>query len=259
MSPTAKCGQVRGWMTDAASGSLSDARRGEFEKHVGDCAACHAEFQRVESLLGRIDQNLRAALAVEPSQQLLANVRQSIAAEPQRSRSWLGSNRRFAAVACAACAAVLLEVTALHRGNEPSRHYVAHTPVVNSVPARVSPPSRRSASAESIPPGATARSHSNKPRIAVAHQEFPRNTRLHNSEPEVIVQPGQMQAILQFVAETRSGKINGAQIEEGIKAAEKPLEIKPLNIAPLETSQGDTNEDPTAKSRAPGSADGRSE
>lgn len=245
-------------MSDAASGSLSDSRRGEFEKHVGDCAACHAEFQRVESLLGRIDQNLRAALAVEPSPQLLANVRQSIAAEPQRSTSWFGSNRRFAAVACAACAAVLLAVTVLHRGNEPSRHYVSHTRIVNSVPARVAPPPGRSASAESIPPGATARSHSNKPRLAVARQGLAMNPR-HDVEPEVIVQPGQMQAILQFVAQMRKGEIDGAKIEEGIQAAQKPLEIKPLEIAPLDTSVSDANEPSAASSREPGSANGRSQ
>lgn len=253
----AKCGKVRGWMADAASGSLSESRRGEFEAHIGDCAACRAEFQRTEKLLGKIDQNLRAALAVEPSPQLLANVRQSIAAEPQRSRRWLTRNVWVTAGASAALAVLLIAVM-LHRRNSPQPSYAPRPVIANAAPAHAPAAPSHGTSVENIPLRPSTRVHSSKPQLAVARQELATNPRRH-AEPEVIVQPGQMQAILQFVAETRDGKINGGEIEEGIKAAEKPLGIKPLDIAPLETSQGDKNEDPTAKSREPGSSNGRSE
>lgn len=260
MSEMQKCGRVRGWMADAISGLLSDSQRSEFEKHIGDCAACRAEFQRTEKLLGKIDQNLRAALAVAPSPQLLANLRQSIAAEPQRSASWFGGHYRFAAaVACSAFAAVLLAVIVLHRANRPVTNFAPHPKIVNSAPAHVTAAPSHSTSAESIPLRPPAHARLSKPRLAVARHELLRNPRHHSTEPEVIVQPGQMQAILQFVAQTRKGEIDGVKIEEGIQAAQKPLEIKPLEIAPLETSEGDTNGDSASKGRVPGSSDGRSE
>lgn len=266
MSTKAKCGRVRGWMADAATGSLSETRRGEFEKHIGDCAGCRAEFARMENLLGRIEQNLSAEFSVEPSSRLLANVRQSIAAEPQRSTSWVGGHRRFAAaVACTAFASVLLAVIVLQRTNQPTRHYVSHTPVAGSASARIPVPPARvtavpgdSTSAENVPPRAPAHARSSKPRFAVARQELPPNPRRHNTEPEVIVQPGQMQAILQFVAEMGRGKINGAAIENGIQESQKPLEIKPLEIAPLDASAS-SSEAPAASSRESGSSNGRSE
>lgn len=262
MSEMQKCGRVRGWMANAISGLLSDSRRSEFEKHIGDCAACRAEFQRVENLLGRIDQSLRTELAVDPSPKLILSVRERIAAETQSeqwSAGWLKRNSWLSAAGVCAALAVLSFVLLAHRANRPVGNFAPHPQIANSAQAPVPIAPSRSASAENLAPRAATRARSSKPRLAVVRHELSRNPRGHRSEPEVIVQPGQMQAILQFVAETRSGRINGAEVENDIKAAEKPLEIKPLNIAPLETTQGDTNEDPAAKSRTSGSADGRSE
>lgn len=249
MSTKAKCGRVRGWMADAATGSLSETRRGEFEKHIGDCAGCRAEFARMENLLGRIEQNLSAEFSVEPSSRLLANVRQSITAEPQHSTSWVGGHRRFAAaVACTAFASVLLAVIVLQRTNQPTRHYVSHTPVAGSASARIPVPPARvtavpgdSTSAENVPPRVTAHARSSKPRFAVARQELPPNPRRHNTEPEVIVQPGQMQAILQFVAAARKGQIDAAKALANKQQDAQPLVITPLNTAPLKIAALDAD------------------
>ena len=291
MSGAAKCGRVREWMPDAASGLLSDARRGEFQRHIGDCAVCRTEFARVENLVGRIDGSLRAEFAVEPSPKLVLSVRESIAAESQGARltvGWLGRNSWLSAAGvCAAVAALLIFMVA-HRADRPLRNVAPHQQIGNSAPARVPATPSRSASAESIPsrvPAAprrnasaediplrapTAPSHGlsaenisprahlrvNKPGLALARHESPRIPRRHSTEPEVIVQPGQMQAILQFVVEMQKGKINGAQIARAIQAAKKPLQIKPLEIAPLEPNDG-ANNAPTAGGRESGSANGR--
>jgi len=261
MSDAAKCGRVRGWMTDAASGLLSGVRQSKFEKHIGECAACRTEFVRVENLLGRIDESVRAQLAVEPSPKLVLSVRESIAAETQSARltaGWLRRNSWLGAAGVCAAVAALLILMVTHRANRPAANFAQHPQIANSAPTREPVPPSRSASAENVPPRATAHIRINKPRLAVARRESPRIP-LHRSEPEVIVQSGQMQAVMQFVAEVRKGRINGAEIEKAIKAAEKPLEIKPLKIAPLAASEGDTNQDPSVNGREPGSADGRSE
>ena len=66
--------------------------------------------------------------------------------------------------------------------------------------------------------------------------------------PEVIVQPGQMEAVMQFAQMLNSGQIDGAKLLADLKAADQPLEvqpleIKPLVIAPLETPKP-TNGEP---------------
>jgi len=236
-------------MADAASGVLSGARRGEFEQHIGDCAACRAEFARTENLLGRIDESLRAELAVEPSPKLILGVRERIAAEETQSArltvGWLGRNSWLSAAGVCAAAAVLLIFMVAHRANRPASNIAPHQQIANSAPPRMPTAPSRSASAENIPPRAPAHVRVNKPRLALARRESPRIPRRHSTEPEVIVQPGQMQAVMQFVSEVRKGRINGAEIEKAMKAAEKPLEIKLLEIAPLET-QDSGNEPATA-------------
>src|SRR6185437_13228335 len=141
MPGAAKCGRVRGWMADAASGVLSGARRGEFEQHIGDCAACRAEFARTENLLGRIDESLRAELAVEPSPKLILGVRERIAAEETQSArltvGWLGRNSWLSAAGVCAAAAVLLIFMVAHRANWPASNFAPRQTVANSVPARV--------------------------------------------------------------------------------------------------------------------------
>ena len=265
MSDAAKCGRVRGWMADAASGLLSDARHGEFEKHIGDCAACRVEFARIENLVERIDESLRTELALEPSPKLVLVVRESIAAEPQSPAGWLTRNSWLSAGVCATVAALLIFVVA-HRANRAVGKLAPQAQIANSVremipglPARVTAAPSRSAPAENVPPRATARAHSGKSRLAVAREELPHNPHSRHSEPEVIVQPGQMQAILQFVAEMQNGKINGVAIEKGIQEAQKPLEIKPLEITPLDASAGESSDPRATSSHESGSSNGRLE
>lgn len=260
MSQTAKCGRVRGWMADAAAGSLSESRRGEFEEHIEDCAACRAEFARMENVLGRIDQSLSAGVSVVPSPQLLAKVRQVIAAERQRApRVWFGRNSWIAfAGACATLAALAVTV-ALHRSNRPLVKQVLPATIATHAPIPVSSATAHAASeSRGVSRGAPEqRRRRNQLQFVLTRRSAsPLSRRLN--EPEVIVDPGQMQAVMQFVAEVRKGKINGAKIAEEIKASEHPIEIKPLTIAPLdESATGNNLEAPATGNH--GSANARSQ
>ena len=238
MSDAAKCGRVRGWMADAASGSLSDVRRGEFEEHIGDCAACRAEFARIENLLGRIDESLRAELAVEPSPKLVLGVRESIAAETQSTRltiGWLTRTPWLSAAGVCAAVAALVILMLTHRTNRPDGHFAPHPQIATSAPAHlpVAPSRSASASRENFPPGAPAHVRVNKPRLAVARNASPRNPRVDSTEPEVIVQPGQIQALMQFVAASEKSQVNAAKVFDEIHRDSKPLVVEPLAITPL--------------------------
>ena len=250
MRENESCGRVRKWMIDATTSSLAKLRRVEFERHLSECAACHEEFQRVEMLLQKIDEGVRANVAAAPRPELLVNVRQRIAAQEQHAPIWSRRKAWFAAAgACAALAIFVLAVVTLQR---PTRDYARRPIPAASQPNLAVAPSKRSAGvepAESIP--------LRKPALVAARRKASRRMRRHAKEPEVIVEPGQMQAVMQFVAEERKGTINGAAIVKGIQASQKPLQIKPLEFTPLDSS--DENQAPTASNHEPGSANGRSQ
>jgi negative regulator of sigma E activity len=247
MSEIGNCARVRDWIVDAAAGSLAERRRDEFGTHISGCAACREEFQRAQMLLRAIDESVRASVAAEPSPQLAANVRQMMAAQKQRAPIWSRRNAWLTgAGACAALAVFLFAVMTLHRFDRPVPGHTRSPAVASSMPNSGATAPKRNAAVESATPA-----QSRKPELVAARRKSPHSIRRRGAaEPEIIVQPGQMQAVLQFVAEVQKGKINGAEIEAEIKASEKPLEIKPLVIPPLKTPPiGDTAEGAAASDR----------
>jgi len=51
--------------------------------------------------------------------------------------------------------------------------------------------------------------------------------------PEVIVQPGQMEAVMRFAQALNNGQIDGAKLLADLKAADQPLKIEPLKTPEL--------------------------
>jgi negative regulator of sigma E activity len=250
------CARVRDWIVDAAAGSLAERRRSEFDAHVSECAACREEFQRAQMLLHAIDDGVRENVAAEPLPQLFANVRQLLATQEQRVPHWWQRNAWLtAAGACAALAVFLFAVVTLHRFNRPFAGPQRNPVVTSSTPNSAATAPKRNAAVES-----PTRAQSRKPELIAAQRTSPRRMRRRRAaEPEVIVQPGQMQAVLQFVAEVQKGKINGAAIVAGIKSSEKPLEIKPLVIPPLATPPSSNNtEAPGASNQKQNTTNGES-
>src|SRR5215469_1854562 len=227
---TANCAQIRERMLDAASNSLSGTLRASFDAHLAGCAACTTEFRRVQTLLQAIDHRVSASVAAEPSPRLMANVRREIAAQPGRVRPWWSRSVWLtAAGACAALALLMLTLRFVHKFNSPAQGHVAvsiHSPS----PAKSTAHPRLNATIESAAaaqPRKQAGTHVHRLSGSGVHQNF--------AEPEVIVQPGQMQAVLQLVSAAQKREIDGANLLDSQKTSE-PFEIKPLTIAPLKIS-----------------------
>lgn len=228
----ASCIPFRQQMPDAASASLSDSIFAAFNAHLRDCAGCRDEFRRVQTLLQAIDRTLSASLAAEPSPKLAASVRQSIAVQPHGAAAW----RRWSAWATAAGACAVLAILL----------FVARTPRKPKPPLHDSATGQPSASStskltthpilhESIH-AATLSPRPRKPAFRLARHTSPRPSNEITGEAEIIVEPGQMQAILQLVAATQTGKVNGADLFASQKNAAELFEIKPLVIDPLKIS-----------------------
>ncbi|MGC1106123.1 MAG: hypothetical protein WA876_06260 [Candidatus Acidiferrales bacterium] len=220
------CAQFRECMADAA---LSGSFHTDLEAHVRDCAACREEFRRVQTLLQAINDGVSASVAAEPSSQLLANVRQRIASQQHRAPAWWSRSAWLtAAGACVALAIFLFAARTLHKFNRPLRDYAPSPIAASSTPGHSAASPNRGPTVES----ATSAPPRKSALVVVRHSSL-RTLHCPASEPEIIVDPGQMQAILRFAAALQSGKIDGAKLLADQKQAAEPLEIKPLTIAPL--------------------------
>ncbi len=240
------CAQFRKWMADAADAALAGNLRAGFDAHLRDCAACRQEFGRMQTLLQAINSDLSASVAAEPSPQFVARIRQRIAEQPQPHRAplWLPGNAWLtAAGACAALAVFLLAARASHKSPELPHADVAGP--VASPPAHIAPlpnprPSGSVASVPSRPPGFVA---ARTPSSRAIDRPVP--------EPEVIVEPGQMQAIFRFAAAMQSGQVDGAKLLADEKKSAAPLVIKPIPVAPPLNVTA-LNDDATPAASGPG-------
>lgn len=245
-----KCAQIREQMFDAASDSFSGGMRDLFGAHLRSCAACAKEFRRVQSLAQAIDHKLSVRLSVEPSPQLIANVRREIAAQPRRV-TWLWQRSAWvtAVGVFAALAIALLAVRSVHEFNPPTHDDVVASITVPSIPKPIVHPRVKTATE-----AATA-AQPRKPALAVVSHVSRRAPHRKTAEPEVIVEPGQMQAILRFAAATESGEIDGSKLVADQKNAAEPLAIKPIVITPLKIAALDAGPAPASGNGEDGDKD----
>ena len=235
-------------MADAADAALSGSLRADFDAHLRDCAACREEFGRMRTLLQAINANLSSTVAAEPSPQLLASVRQRITEQPQphRAPSWLPRSAWLTTAGASAALAILLfAVRTTHKFNQSPR---------GSVPNQVA--SLSTLNQPTVPPtrgpiASTASTERRKSATMLARHSSPRTLRYSAPEPEVIVEPDQMQAILEFAAAARSGQIDGAKLLADEKKSAAPLVIEPMPIAPPLNVTA-LNDDATPAASGPG-------
>lgn len=239
-SKITNCAQARESMADAASGALPSGHLADFGVHLRDCAGCREEFHRTQTLLQAIDQGVSASVAAEPSPQLLSNIRQAIAGQPYRAPMWLPRRASLAtAGVCAVVAICLFAARILRNTHEIAPRYATNP--VNTSPT----PNHAAVDTIRVPPVELANSAPpRKPALAMRHGSV-RRPRRPAPGPEVIVEPGQMQAIFQLIAATRRGQIDGGNLLSSEKKAAEPLEIKPIVIAPLKISALEDEPEPS--------------
>lgn len=224
------CERYRDWMTDAAADELPGNRRTELENHARECTACRQEFQRVRTLMEAISLGVTAQAAAAPSPRLMEQVRQRIRDEAPVAPWW--SARWVPAVACAAMLIVAASLWTLW-----PRTGARHELTASSVPPSPAQAVRPAAAATTAKPRITPERRGSM--VALARPARRLNARRIERRraapevPEVIVQPGQMEAVMQFAQELNSGQIDGAKLLADLKTADQPLKIKPLETPEL--------------------------
>ncbi|MGH9731851.1 MAG: zf-HC2 domain-containing protein [Candidatus Acidiferrales bacterium] len=224
------CKRYRDWITDAAAGGLQEGRRRELENHTRECGACRQEFQRVRTLLKAIDLAVTAQATGEPSPRLMEQVRQRIREQASVAPSWSAWDARWVqAVACAAVLIVAASLWSLWPRTATPRESAANSATPPSAQA-----DRPTAVSGAAPPAVAPQR--NEPAAALAphiHKLRGRGIERRAEVPEVIVQPGQMKAVMLFVRVMNSQQANAAKLLADLKAADRPIEIQPLEIKPL--------------------------
>ena len=230
------CERYRDWITAAAADELPENRRTELESHARECAACRQELQRVRTLFAAIDLGVTAQSAAEPSPRLMEQVRQRVRDEAPVASWW--NARWVPAVACAAVLIVAASVWTLWPRTGTRHESTARSATPSPVQAV------RPAAVVSAKPKTTPERHGSM--VAVARPARRLNARRIVRQraapeipevPEVIVEPGQMEAVMRFAQMLNSGQIDGAKLLADLKAPDKPLEVQPLEIKPLETPE----------------------
>ena len=212
---------------DAAVPALS----AELRAHLADCPACRAQFDAQRALMGAIDRGIQVSLAAEPSPEFAARVRRRLEEERLPSQPWFSGWVPAAAGALAVLALVavwLARREPVGLGTNDSARNVQSQP--NAVNNAGVPP--ESYTAQSLPPQSIGKSATTRGAVPAPQDVRPA---VAKAEPEVLVPPGQREAILRLYAALQSGRTNAASLlaEAGsLQPAE--LKIPPLEVARLD-------------------------
>ena len=235
------CERYRDALTDVAAGEPATVA---VEGHLASCEACRAELLALRRALAVADAEMAGLSSAEPAPGLAARIRQAAAEpSPEWRFGWL-----WPAVAAAATLLVALAVV-LGRGTGPTPEPRVATDAAHSQPTGEAPvaellgeetaPARERAFTEA--------SLGKEPTRQIVAQGDPRFTRVRAREdgppePEVLVPPGEGEALLRFVALVHRQRLAPTQLAAaGQPSADlaqlAPIDIPPLEIVPLDTAE----------------------
>ncbi len=214
------CKKYAGWLTHAALGQLfAPSRYSELVAHLGNCESCREDFQRTQTALSLADRVVDALTSGEPSSQFVPRLRARIANESARVRSaWT------ARVPIAASALIFIAIVGITAAKwierDAARAPLAVVASIPSEPAIATSSAVRAAAAAQKTPSMRGNPH------AASRQRT----------PDVLVAPGQMEALLRLAEITQHRRaraaIEIARHDEFVQSLEvTPLEIKPLEVA----------------------------
>lgn len=235
------CKRYSDWLTDAATGGLAPTREPELLAHAAECDACREAYKHAREVAAFVDRGVESLVSGEPSAHFNSRLRARIAEERTPARfSWPA----WAPIAVGALALAALLVVLLSRA-----------PQHNSSPLAANHEERAPASSSASNPSPAAPNVSPQPRAAAAitnpRQAINRAPRPQPQEPEILVPPGQLAAIIEFAAAIRSGHIDSDKLLAAQDQINAPLEIKPIEIISLTPPQPDVAPDATEGSGRP--------
>ncbi|HXQ97253.1 MAG TPA: hypothetical protein VN774_02330 [Candidatus Limnocylindrales bacterium] len=201
----------------------------DLASHLANCPDCSEELALQRGLQERITAGVGALVAEGPSPVLLARVRHQIAAErAPRGFPWL--QWAMAGLAIAACAVLWYAFRPQAQVRTPQAQVVNAPaqiqPSTQQVPVLAAPAAKRPNSVANHL--AVSRPPINKIPAEAVEKYIPAQT------PEVIVPPGQREAVLRLVNALQSGRVDAASLLRPAQTGEFALlKIAPIEVKPL--------------------------
>jgi hypothetical protein len=199
----------------------------ELSAHLAGCTNCRSELDAQRRLAAAIDSGVAASVDAEPSPAFAARVHQRIAAETAPAPAWWqGIRTAWMPLAVGVLTVVLLAFWLARRQPIPPPH---PGPEIARVQQPSTPMTSQASSNLGTPP------HGNAASVSVHTSRSPHDRRVlqtpRTNDPEVIVFPGEREAVLKFYTIVRNGRTDASAL---VVPASDTLEIKDLKIAPLE-------------------------
>jgi hypothetical protein len=225
------CKKYGEWLTDAALGTLAPRRERELLAHACECDACREAYEHARYVVLLVDRGVESFVSGQPSPGFEAHLRARIAELPGRFTRWMWKPVASAALVVAVITVIFFVV------REPQR------PPSNGLAInRGSRAGLDLRTKVSRAPGSTSdrRAVKTTHHLGSGFDAHPPSRHLGaTSQPEVLVEPGQLAAIIQFAKAVNSGRIDGRALLAAQQRVDAPLEIEPLEISPLEPPESD--------------------
>jgi hypothetical protein len=271
------CERYESRLIDEALAPGGDA---ELAAHLPGCSGCRAELDRQRVLQNAISGSIAAMVAAEPSPALLTRVRQRVDAidaivaedSARRRAVWMQWTITGVGVAALAGLAIFFAGRALLRqsnsgpqlGQTAAGTPAPQTSATNQTPQTSIPPvSAHGTTVSALASSAatqraaqikSARTKAQRPvqsmQVAATRDQVPvaplAATASPNAAPgsNVIVPPGQREAVLRLVAAMKNGRVNVAGLlKESEQQQMTPIEIAPIKITPLEEKKAGSQSD----------------
>ncbi len=212
------CEQYKKELTDAALGVLPPENERAIRRHLASCQRCRAEFEERRRLVQAMDREIEAMVAGQPSPAFRARVRLRVE-EVRLARTlrwWLAP--RWVAVASGALVVLMLLAWFVRR--EPI------TPGNGEKVAENRP--KAAVGARENAPVPILKQPGRRVSAPLGKRSFGRNGM--RSEPEVLVEPGQDQAVVQLYAAVWRGRVDPAPL---LTRSEPLVPFPELKIEPL--------------------------
>ena len=240
------CERYRGALADVGAGAPVPA---DFETHLAACPTCRAELEAAQRALALADASLRELLAAEAGPAFRARIRKAVGEEAERVRG-----RRFfwtwaTAPAIGTALMVLAAIVVWRQARIPTPP--SGPAVVESqgqpTGASTSPPSEATPLLQAPQASASAAAETARGPQQVAGLDARASARQRRAiiptaatEPEVLIPPGEAEALLRFALELQHRQIEPDSLLVADLTAPlpgpKPIEIAPLEIVPLDPS-----------------------
>jgi len=229
------CERYRETLADVAAGGPAPAA---VETHLASCAGCRGALAALRQALALADAEIGGMLSAAPSPELTARIRQAVAdlePSPEWRLGWL-----WPATAAVATLLVALAVWEARGPSASPRAAVAPGPSQPASGPRPTEPAPVIPS-DSVSPRPEASAWVAGPSPQGRTARVPVLVRV-SPEPEVLVPPGEGEALLRLVALVHRERLSPV----GLAAAGQPsadlpgpvpLEINPIEIVPLDPAE----------------------